>query len=668
MKNTTRMWCKTRSLVASLLLSVGLTACGQVAIEESHNTSVPVQQLEAAQAIAVELSASSRRVMTGDAPYSCAYCDLHGQDFSGLNLTNANLTGADLSSANFTNAILDGASLVDANLQGANFSNARLNDSDQGATDLSRANLVNAIFTGATTNGADLQYAQLSSTTMSDSFRKQAILSPKLERTSNVASDWVCAAADLSVLASQVYVSTSGNDSDSCGTTSRNTCKTIAKGISQCSGSGCGVLVEWGKYSPAASISLTSGVNLYGGCLPAAQANPSDYFSVINGPVDGTAAITATSINNPTLVQGFQLVGASMVSVVGGTSSALTILDSNALSLLNVELIAGQAGAGALGANGTAGTKGGDASGATAGTVPACSNTSGGNGSVAEDVKVDNGAFKFTCNPSCSANSCYGYTGQPGETGTWASGGQWGDGNCAECPSSRGKTGHTGGTGNNGVCGAPGTASTNVAGTFNGVSWHGSAGTDGTNGTSGGGGGGGGSGGYKAGSCFWVKTEDKGNQGGGGGAGACAATHGTGGDQGGGVFAAVLSNSTVVFDNSRVVGGRSGDGGKGGDGADGAAGGTGASGLTNHGGGYGGTGGAGGIAGASGGGAGGNSGPSVGIVLVGASIADMNNTPYYLGTAGAPGDGGRASTSSGLCNVLAAPIGMVGVVASSRNY
>src|SRR5262249_60283431 len=110
----------------------------------------------------------------------------------------------------------------------------------------------------------------------------------------------------------------------------------------------------------------------------------------------------------------------------------------------------------------------------------------GGNGSVTNDVSVSVSVFKFTCNPSCSANGCWGYRATMG-----AAGGQWGNGNCAECPRSRGDTGKNGANGADAGCGGKGIQSKDTAGNFAGATWQGSRGGNGGGGSVGGGGGGG---------------------------------------------------------------------------------------------------------------------------------------------------------------------------------
>lgn len=419
-------------------------------------------------------------------------------------------------------------------------------------------------------------------------------------------------------------------------------CKTISKGLARCSGAGCAVMVEWGQYNLTASLQLRNGVSIYGGCLLSNQKQ-SNLSSVINAPGGGAPAVQADQINTATTFQGFKLIGTAAAGTNGAASVTLQVSNSPSLSLLNTEVVAGNGATGATPGKTANGTSGGNGSGQSGGTVGACQNTTGGKGGEVQNVSVDDHGFSFTCNPICT-NGCWGYPGAPGTTGSWTSGGQWGNSNCAECPSSRGDTGHTGNLGNNAGCGAKGVVSGDTAGNFSGTTWKGSTGGNGWGGGNGAGGGGGGSGGYKAGVCFWVKTEDKGNSGGGGGAGGCGGAAGNGGQQGGASLAIVLLNSNLTLTDSRVVGGMSGAGGNGGAAGAGGKGGSGVAGATNESGGYGGTGGNGGAGGAGGGGAAGNAGPAIGIALIQNSNVLGQNTSYYSGSSGKPGTGGSGGT------------------------
>jgi hypothetical protein len=402
----------------------------------------------------------------------------------------------------------------------------------------------------------------------------------------------------------------------------------------------------YGQYSQPSTIKMADGINVYGGCL-AGQVVETLVQSLITAPSNGMPGVSAINLGAAgAILQGFRLEGSAAAPGTGMPSVTLEVTNSPKLHVIDSEILSGAGGGGAVGAAGSAGTAGGAANGATAGNAAACPGATGGNGSVEMGVSVSVYFASFTCNPSCSANGCWGYWSASGSAG-----GQWGTQNCAECVSSRGGTGNPGGSGANAGCGQGGVASTSALGTFIGTQWQGTPGGPGTVGGFGGGGGGGGAGGYKAGACFWVAQTYPGNQGGGGGGGGCSGGLGGGGQQGGAAVAAVVSGGTLTLSSSRVVGGRGGDGGEGGAGKSGGTPGAGATGLTNQGGGYGGTGGTGGAGGAGGGGAGGNGGPAIGVALVGGATIMDTGTVYYTGASGKPGGFGTGGQPiiSGVC-------------------
>ena len=130
---------------------------------------------------------------------------------------------------------------------------------------------------------------------------------PDDERTSSDSgpAQLHCGLADLSSLKNPVYVSTSGTDGSTCGSSLAAACKTIARGIRNCTGAACGVLVAWGEYPLTASLQLTQGINVYGGCLSPSSWKP-EYFSVILAPPDGQPAVTASGIATATILAEFR--------------------------------------------------------------------------------------------------------------------------------------------------------------------------------------------------------------------------------------------------------------------------------------------------------------------------------------------------------------------------
>jgi uncharacterized protein YjbI with pentapeptide repeats len=651
---------------------------------------------------------TARATAGEDIPKSCPYCDMSGADYSGQNLTDVNLTGANLTGAKLHGTILNGAMLTGADLTNADLTNAKLNPSKLGPADLSRAVLTGANFTGAEMNGADLQFAQMGGTNFAGLDLRRTVFGPHIAAgvasghktsfrharlrhefavdaaamdvaeaawegdvaaaTGAAADDIACGRADLAPLTSRIYVAPTGTDGGTCGASAASPCKTIAYGIGRCAPSGCGVLVAWEQYPITASIALRAGVNVYGGCLPKSQARP-EYFSAVNAAAGGQPVMTASTIQTATIVQGFQLNGSAATGTAAATSVALQVQDSSGLALLDDELVGHKGAEGARGTNGPDGATGGNGSGRTGGTA-SCSNANGGEGSVVRQVSVDVGFASVTCKPSCSANSCYGYSGYPGTTGSYAGGGARGSDNCGECVTKRGGTGSVGGNGNNAGCGGKGTPSADTRGTFSGNNWVAATGGAGSDGGIGGGGAGGGSGGYKAGACFWVGQTNNGNSGGGGGAGGCRATGGRGGQQGGAAFTVLALRSTLALTRSKVVGGTGGRGGNGGTGGRGGRGGTAAGGATNEDGGFGGTGGTGGAGGAAGGGAGGNGGPALGAALAGGATIRGDALVYYPGQSGVPGESGSggAAIITTACTAPNGDGGKAGLTADTQSY
>ncbi|MGR9036830.1 MAG: pentapeptide repeat-containing protein [Gammaproteobacteria bacterium] len=623
-----------------------------------------------------------QRTLQGELPFSCPNCDLSGMDFSGRDLTNANLAGANLIKTNFSNAILNGAILTKANLTGANLDGAHLNKSNRGPVSLALATLDGATLRQAQMEGADLQFASMKDADFSGSAVLEAITGAKDDVVSQIAAtDTIaCGAADLSSVTSRIFVSPNGTDSDSCGASVANACKTIAKGIARCSGSGCGVLVEWAQYNLTASLQLRNGVNVYGGCIFSGQPQPG-LASVINAPGGGQAAVQASQISSPTIFQGFKLIGMTAAGTNGAASNTFLVSNSSSLAVLNTEIVAGNGAAGNKGDGGLPGAPGGDASGRIGGAVPNnpsgglnyCSDSTGGNGGAARHVSVKTNFWgNGTCTPSCEGgNSCYGASGSPGSTGSWVTGGNHGYDRCVNCLVTSAGKGDTGNAGINAACGAGGVASSDQAGRFSGSVWSPGSGGSGQPGGDASGGGGGGSGGYHGVNCFGA-IENTGGQGGGAGAGGCGGQGGKGGQQGGGSFAMAVINSAIRFDKTRVIGGMGGTGGMGGGSGHGGTSGKGASGSSGACtvgtcAGTGADGKNGGIGGSGGGGAGGNGGPAVGIAVVAGSTV-TGDVVYYAGAPGLPGQPGKGSATPSNCTSPDGAGGLAGLVSDMRQY
>lgn len=197
-----------------------------------------------------------------------------------------------------------------------------------------------------------------------------------------------------------------------------------------------------------------------------------------------------------------------------------------------------------------------------------------------------------------------------------------------------------------------------------------SAGAPGGSGTPGGGGGGGGGTARFFQNADDCRSHELGGTGGGGGAGGCGGLGGSGGLSGGASFAIEIvstdGNLPAVFDNyiQRGRGGRGGAGGFGGSGGEGGRGGFGGQ-PTSWSGSEGGKGGDGGNGGRGGTGGGGCGGPSVGVLVSGASRAPdygaVNDFRFPdatdLGGAGGPGAGGTngLGRTGGSARVVSVP-------------
>ncbi len=201
--------------------------------------------------------------------------------------------------------------------------------------------------------------------------------------------------------------------------------------------------------------------------------------------------------------------------------------------------------------------------------------------------------------------------------------------------------------GDNGMPGTPGVGATGP-GTLSSNGYTGTSGTAGLPGAVGQGGGGGG--GTKGGAAICMGGAGAGASGGAGGAGGCGGLPGDGAGPGGGSFALVSVNATVILTDCTLQSGVGGDGGAGGDsqaGGSGGVGGLGGAGSQTGGGSSdacsGGQGGKGGNGGPGGGGLG---GPSVAVAHLGAPPEQAGATTLKFGTGGAGGLGGNGNAQN----------------------
>ncbi|HEX4771530.1 MAG TPA: pentapeptide repeat-containing protein [Bryobacteraceae bacterium] len=650
---------------------------------QSPNTQTPMTQQQvgcgacSSSGQTVTFDTKTRRVLAGELPFSCPFCQLKGVKLAGQKLTKANLYGADLTGADLSGATLDGAILTAANLANANLDRAQLTSVANGPANLSRANLSGAKLRGAQMAGCNLQYAEVSGADFSGTDLTQTIAGPKAAKPGAVQAEaWQCGSADLSHLQNRIYVSAQGVDSSGCGASENSACQTIAQGIQRCSGAACGVLVAYGKYAQTQPLSLRNGVNVYGGCLPASQSNPR-YVSIITGPAGGLAAVSADEITAATTLESFQLSASDAGGTNGASSIALVVSNSSGLMVLNSEIYAGRggegaaaSGTGAVGDSGGTGATGTAAAGGAPGKVKegGCTDTTGGGGWGESQVTTSESFACLWCVPAGFGPNGGNPRGSPGSTGYSTLPGQMGGPLCVVCSASYAGTGHIGEAGHDGDCGGSGRASSDIAGSFSGTRWSASIGGIGGAGGDGGGGGGGGAGGWWGEGCFWVMRSHPGGSGGGGGAGGCGGGGGNGGQQGGGSFAVVATASTLTLTNCRVVSALGGPGGAGGPAGAGGAGGAGGPGESSEAS-VGGWGGPGGTGGGGAGGAGGNGGPAIGVALLAGASLQGSGTVYYAGSSSLPGRGGQGAPSgSGKCTGATGGGGTLGLVADTHVY
>lgn len=393
------------------------------------------------------------------------------------------------------------------------------------------------------------------------------------------------------------------------------------------------VFVCAATYSELETVALADGVSVHGGfesCPPDGDWVWGDgKRAVINGPAGAPVMKISMGENR---LEGLELVAPDAVAL--GTSAIALVVDSAAVDLVDVHLLAGKGAAGE--------------DGATPSETPAMGASADPNSPTAACVvgTITGGKGAVTVCPDGSSQGGDGgkggtvpsNNGEPGQDGTpLPAENPEGDGlggavNAMTGVCANGADGQDGQLGESGAGGAEkGTL------TVDGIA--GGDGLDGKAGVRGQGGGGGG--GSKAGVfCGMPLKEGAGASGGGGGAGGCGGKGGTGGRAGGSSIGIISLGSTFTFSGVLVQTAGGGAGGDGGSGVPGALGGSGATGGAKSGGtsmagcrggngGYGGNGGSGG---------GGRGGHSIGIAFEGEA---PNVEAGITVEAGAAGQGGK---------------------------
>jgi|GEM_PF-5994202 len=534
----------------------------------------------------------------GSGPAACPFCDLRNAPLAGRDLRDANLSGADLSGADLSGVNLSGAALVSANLTGTDLRNAVFSD----ATDLTAANLTNAKLGGAKLAGAMFAYATTTGADLGGADTARAFFAPRPAMAAT--ARYFCGEKDTTELKNVRYVAPSGTDGPACGASLTAPCATIQRGILNCSGTDCTVLVAYAEYPLQRSLGLAGGVSVYGGCVMQDQGSPA-LFSLIRGP-DGVPAVIATRIVPRTIFQSFAVIAGKGRQAAGATSSIAFASQANTgLILQSVSLTAGGAASPVDGRRGVKGFSGEDANHQEPGRSDRQAQADGGRGG---DLLRD------------------GRDGWPGGS----------DG-----PPTRGgrSSGGRGDPGRQGRCGEGGKASPDLIGAIGpDFAWRPSTGGSGARGGYGAGGGGGG-----------------GNvlaRGGGGGAGAEGGSGGEGAEQGGASIGLLIVGGELAFNSGKIHAGAGATGAAGGGG--GLLGGKG--GLPGEVAKTGGPGGPGGDGAPGSGGAGGNGGPAFVVATAGdPAIGDGTLHPtsvaFFDGIAGRGGNRGDGGNPQAPCTV-----------------
>lgn len=347
--------------------------------------------------------------------------------------------------------------------------------------------------------------------------------------------------------------------------------------------------------------------------------------STIVAPTNSGPALEIRNVPREVVVEDFEFLPDD-ASTPGGSSIAVSVVQSSNVVFRRTRFTAGKGADGAPGADGTKGEDGLPSTAAQNGSsIDACP--------CSPDLPLALGR-----EPICGSRGGDGggtalavlapTEGRPGDPGTL---------------DNRGKLGSGPGTlGDVGAPGDPGKAATQL-GSFSDQGYtpgaDGAAGTDGLPGQ-GGGGGAAGQGDPTRDCC--------GGFGAAGGMGGCGGKAGAGGAAGGASVALLVWDSAVKLEACRITASDGGAGGKGGDGGAGGKGQLGGLGghgyregdltITKHGG----DGGPGADGGVGGPGAGGSGGPSIGIVVHGDAPATDAKTSIQVGKAGLAGPGGAA--------------------------
>ena len=449
-----------------------------------------------------------------------------------------------------------------------------------------------------------------------------------------------------------VLVSMNGSDSTGQGT-ENNPYRTIGRGIQVAAALHENVYVAGSPSAYVESVVAQSNVGVYGGFDPSTWTESPSETTTIQALDGSEQAVLASGTTNVVL---YRLVLKGPRGVYGSraqtNSYGLRAINGSSVALLAVTATGGPAASGLNGgtpnnplAVGAAGANGSPPSTSNCPNPPSGgaggSGASGDNGGAGGAGGSDAGGTPLNGSP--------GIDGLPNGSNLGGAGGQAENGGS---PNSN-QNGQSGGSGANGVAGQPGSGGSDQSGSHSTdpMDWYGADGQPGHTGQPGHGGGGGGGGGGRHRECFLCSYDTAGGSGGGGGGGGQGGGGGGGGQAGGASFGVFLEASTLVADDSSLVGGTGGNGGNGAAGQPGASGGSGGSSadiiscsLSTTPGGNGGNGGQGGTGGTGGGGAG---GPSAAIDEGPNASFALRNTSTASGQPGQPGYSGGSPASIG---------------------
>lgn len=399
------------------------------------------------------------------------------------------------------------------------------------------------------------------------------------------------------------------------------------------------VYIAGGEYTE--TITLASGVNLYGGFDHTNGWARSSATSARPDILGGRVAVWAANLTDPTKIDRLEIRSADNYTPSQHTIGVVALNNTVDLQVTNCviesgdNLVQGQTGDRGANATGSGSDGGGGGNGACDDLIAGGTGGSPGSGGsgATSGYHGGNGGRGGTFEQS------FGFDGQDGHRNS-------SDVTPGGAGGSRCSVGNPGSDGWDGAKGGIGSTGSGATGFFG-------VGGTGGNGVTGDGGGGGGGGGGQVnnalvGECQCIAcTGGSGNGGGGGGGGGPGGAGGKGGQPGGASIGVLIRNATVSVTDSTINSGdgaQGGSGGLGGNGGDGGSGGFGATTCLSEVG-RGGNGGDGGDGGQGGVGGGGRGGHSIGVLIEPGGVYTPSSTTINFGNAGIGGTGGGTGSA-----------------------